>query len=119
MSRDDRLFDLIQILRDGNLHRASDLAMRLGVSTRTIWRDMAVLAASGLPIEGERGMGYVLRGPLALPPLILTPEELAVLQNFLAVTAEAEDTALGRGARSLAAKIAAVLPQAGEAGPTG
>ena len=51
--RSDRLFELIQILRDGKLHRASDLAARVKVSTRTIWRDMATLQASGLPVEGE------------------------------------------------------------------
>lgn len=110
MSRNDRLFDLIQILRDGRLHRAADLAGRLGVSTRTIWRDMAVLAASGLPVEGERGVGYILRAPVTLPPLILTSDELAVLQHFLTTTSEAPDGTLARGAKSLAAKIAAVLP---------
>ena len=105
MSRNDRLFDLIQMLRDGRLHRATDLAGRLG-----IWRDMAVLAASGLPVEGERGVGYILRAPVTLPPLILTNDELAALQNYLTVTAEAPDGTLARGAKSLAAKIAAVLP---------
>ena len=68
MRRTDRLFDLIQILRDGKLHRAADIAARLEVSTRTIWRDMATLQASGLPVEGERGLGYILRSPLLLPP---------------------------------------------------
>mgnify|MGYP000346616533 CR=1 FL=1 len=53
MRRTDRLFDLIQLLRDGRLHRAADLAGHLGVSVRTIWRDMATLSASGLPVEGE------------------------------------------------------------------
>ncbi|SEN47245.1 HTH domain-containing protein [Gemmobacter aquatilis] len=114
MSRNDRLFDLVQILRDGRLHRSSDLAQRLGVSTRTIWRDMAVLAGSGLPVEGERGVGYILRAPVTLPPLILTIDELAVLQQFLAATSEAPEGTLPRGARSLAAKIAAVLPQVAE-----
>ena len=53
MRRSDRLFDLVQILRDGRLHRAVDLAQALGgVSVRTIWRDMATLIASGMPIEG-------------------------------------------------------------------
>ena len=55
MRRTDRLFDLIQILRDGRLHRASEMAERLGVSVRTIWRDMDTLMASGLPVEGELG----------------------------------------------------------------
>jgi predicted DNA-binding transcriptional regulator YafY len=112
MSRNDRLFDLIQLMRDGRLHRASDLAARLGVSTRTVWRDMAVLASSGLPVEGERGVGYILRGPITLPPLILTEEEVAAMTHLLALAAAHADTGIARGARSLAAKIAAVLPQA-------
>lgn len=112
MSRNDRLYDLIQILRDEKLHRAADLAAQLGVSTRTIWRDMAVLAASGLPVDGERGVGYILRAPYTLPPLILTAEELAALMSFLA-RAETAEGPTARGARSLAAKILAVLPQTG------
>jgi len=112
MSRNDRLFSLVQLLRDGNLHRAADLGAALGVSTRTIWRDMGVLQASGLPVEGERGVGYILRAPISLPPLILTADELAALQGFLAQAGAAgSDTALARGARSLAAKLAAVLPE--------
>jgi predicted DNA-binding transcriptional regulator YafY len=64
MRRTDRLFDLIQILRDGRLHTARDMAERLEVSVRTLWRDMATLIASGLPVEGERGVGYILREPV-------------------------------------------------------
>ncbi len=68
MPRTDRLYDVMEILRDGRLHRAADLAARLGVSVRTIWRDMGTLMASGLPLEGERGVGYILRAPTTLPP---------------------------------------------------
>jgi predicted DNA-binding transcriptional regulator YafY len=57
MRRTDRLFEIIQILRDGKLHRAQDIAARLEVSTRTIYRDMDTLVASGVPVEGERGVG--------------------------------------------------------------
>ncbi|WP_246566767.1 helix-turn-helix transcriptional regulator [Gemmobacter fulva] len=119
MSRNDRLYDLIQLLRDGRLHRAGDLAAQLGVSTRTIWRDMAVLADSGLPVTGERGVGYILRAPVTLPPLILTTDELVALQLFLSQTSEAADSDVARGARSLAAKISAVLPQTGAEGEAG
>ena len=80
MSRSNRLFDLIQILRDGRLHRAADLALDLGVSVRSIWRDMAMLAASGMPVEGERGVGYMLRQPITLPPMMLQPAELIALR---------------------------------------
>ncbi len=110
MARDDRLYALMQILRDGRLHRAADLGARLGVSTRTVWRDMALLAATGLPIEGERGVGYILRGPITLPPLILTPAEMAALHHGLTLAAQEADPALARAARSLAGKIATVLP---------
>lgn len=114
MRRNDRLFELIQILRDGRLHRAAELAERLGVSVRTIWRDTGALMASGLPLEGERGVGYILRAPTTLPPMILTSAEMEALRLGLRLVASGEDPTLTRAARSLAAKIAAVLPS-----PTG
>lgn len=110
MSRNDRLFDLIQLMRDGRLHRASDLAARLGVSTRTVWRDMAVLASSGLPVEGERGVGYILREPITLPPLTLTPDEVQALTLGLQLVTHGADPSLARAAESLRGKVAAVLP---------
>lgn len=110
MRRNDRLFELIQILRDGRLHRAAELAERLGVSVRTIWRDTGALMASGLPLEGERGVGYILRAPTTLPPMILTSAEMEALRLGMRLVAAGEDATLARGARSLAAKIAAVLP---------
>ena len=112
MRRSDRLFDLIQTLRDGNLHRAGDMAARLGVSTRTIWRDMAILAAAGLPVQGERGVGYLLRGAITLPPMILTSDEADALQFALNLAAETGDPRLARAAKSLAEKLAVILPQA-------
>ncbi len=111
MRRTDRLFDLIQILRDGRLHRGAEMAGRLEVSVRTIWRDMATLMASGLPVEGERGVGYILRAPITLPPMILTAAELEALRLGVRLVAEGADAGLARAARGLAAKIAAVTPQ--------
>jgi len=110
MRRADRLFDLIQILRDGRLHRAADLAVSLGVTPRTIWRDMATLMASGLPVEGERGVGYILRAPMTLPPMILTPAEREALRLGLKQVADGTDEVLARAARSLADKISAARP---------
>ena len=110
MRRSDRLFDLIQILRDGRLHRAADLAATLAVSERTIWRDMATLMASGLAVEGERGLGYILRQPMTLPPMILTPPEREALRQGLRLVSEGADEVLARAARSLAEKISAVTP---------
>jgi predicted DNA-binding transcriptional regulator YafY len=110
MRRTDRLYDTMEILRDGRLHRAGEIAARLGVSVRTVWRDMATLMASGLPLEGERGVGYILRAPTMLPPLMLNAGELDALRAGLAQVAAGGDEALARAARSLAAKIAAVTP---------
>ena len=117
MRRTDRLFDLIQILRDGRLHRAADMAARLGVSVRTIWRDVATLAASGLPVEGERGVGYLLRAPITLPPMILNAAELTVLRAGIRLVAMGDDPGLARAARGLATKIAAVTTQPTTAEP--
>ncbi|WP_170328923.1 helix-turn-helix transcriptional regulator [Ruegeria arenilitoris] len=110
MRRTDRLFDIIQILRDGKLHRAQDIANRLEVSVRTIYRDMDTLVASGVPVEGERGVGYLVREQITLPPLNLTPAELEALNLGMAIVAEAADPDLKAAAESLADKIDAVLP---------
>ncbi|KNG92425.1 helix-turn-helix transcriptional regulator [Pseudaestuariivita atlantica] len=119
MTRSDRLFDLIQVLRDGRLHRAQDLAERLGVSIRTIYRDMDTLVASGIPIQGERGLGYMATAAITLPPLNLTMTELEALHLGMAVVGEAADAELQAAARSLSAKIDAVLPEDRQAPPTG
>ena len=112
MRRTDRLFDLIQTLRDGRLHTARALAVQTGVSSRTIWRDMATLIAAGLPVEGERGVGYILRERIDLPPLTLTPDELTALRLGLALAARGADPSLAGAASTVAAKIDAVLPPA-------
>lgn len=117
MRRNDRLFQLLRILRDGQLHRAVDLAETLGVSVRTIWRDMAALVERGLPVSGERGVGYVLRDPVTLPPMPLTKDEFEVLRLGISLVAGAADPVLTRAAASLRAKIAAVSPA--DAGDTG
>lgn len=110
MTRKDRLFDIVQILRDGRLHRAADLAARLGVSDRTIWRDMATLAESGLPVEGARGIGYQLREPTTLPPMALTRDEFEALRLGITLVAGAADPTIARAAATLRAKIGAVAP---------
>jgi predicted DNA-binding transcriptional regulator YafY len=111
MRRTDRLFDIIQILRDGRLHRAQDMADRLEVSVRTIYRDMDTLVASGVPVQGERGVGYMITQAISLPPLTLTVEELEALNLGMAIVAEAADDTLKAAAASLADKIDAVLPE--------
>jgi predicted DNA-binding transcriptional regulator YafY len=110
MRRGDRLVHIMQILRDGELHRAQDIASRLGVSVRTIYRDMDTLSASGIPVEGERGVGYRASDSITLPPLTLTGVELEALNLGVAIVAEAADADLKRAAETLAAKIDAILP---------
>lgn len=110
MRRTDRLFEIIQTFRDGRLHTARSLAERLEVSTRTVWRDMATLIASGLPVEGERGVGYILREPITLPPLTLTPDEVLALTLGLRLVTSSADPSLAPAAASLRAKIEAVIP---------
>ncbi|QYK40216.1 MAG: YafY family transcriptional regulator [Paracoccaceae bacterium] len=110
MPQTTRLFDLIQILRDGRLHTARAIADRLEVSTRTVWRDMARLQAAGWPVEGERGLGYMLRESVDLPPLTLTVEEIEALRLGAALVARGADPGLARAAGNLTAKIVAALP---------
>jgi len=111
MRRTDRLFDLLQILRDGKLHTAQEMAARLEVSVRTIYRDMDTLQSSGVPVEGERGVGYMATGAITLPPLSLTPAELEALNLGIAIVAEAADAELAGAAQTLGDKLDAVLPQ--------
>ena len=115
MRRTDRLFDILRILRDGQLHRAQDVADRLGVSLRTIYRDMDTLAASGIPVEGERGVGYILREAITLPPLTLTAAELEALNLGIAIVSGAADPDLKAAAAALGDKIDAVLSVQGVA----
>ena len=110
MRRTDRLFDIIQLLRDGELHRAQDIADHLELSVRTIYRDMDTLIASGVPVQGERGVGYMAVDAITLPPLTLTTAELEALNLGMAIVAEAADPDLKAAALSLADKLDAVLP---------
>jgi predicted DNA-binding transcriptional regulator YafY len=74
---------------------------------------MAVLAQTGLPVEGERGLGYILRAPLVLPPTVMTPEELEALVIGLRHLSEDDSHPLTRAARTLLTKVVTLLPQAG------
>lgn len=110
MRRTDRLYKIIQILRDGRLHRAGDMAADLGVSVRTIYRDMDALVASGLPVDGERGLGYCMTAAITLPPLNLTMTELEAFHLGMEAVAKSRDTELAAAAKSLSAKVDVVLP---------
>ncbi|QFY44831.1 YafY family transcriptional regulator [Candidatus Methylospira mobilis] len=111
MSRTQRLFDLIQLLRR---HRypvtGAALAAELGVSVRTLYRDIGTLQAQGAHIEGEPGLGYVLRPGFMLPPLMFSEDEIEALVLGSRWVVDRADTRLGSAARNALAKIAAVLP---------
>ncbi|MEE3622749.1 YafY family protein [Nitrospirillum sp. BR 11752] len=111
MSRSARLLDLIQALRR---HRrpvtAAELAAELGVSIRTVYRDIGTLAGQGVPVEGEAGLGYVLRPGFMLPPLMFGDDEIEALVLGLRWVAQRGDGPLGLAAQNAAAKIMAVLP---------
>ena len=111
MRRSDRLFSLLSLLGDHQLHRAEDMAQAAGVSLRTLYRDIARLQASGVAITGTRGAGYRLTPATVLPPLSLSPEEIEALQLALAVVLETTDPDLQAAATSLAQKIDAALPE--------
>jgi predicted DNA-binding transcriptional regulator YafY len=111
MPRSDRLFDILTTLRDGETHTAQALAARTGVSVRTLYRDMETLAASGVPVQGTRGTGYLLSAQITLPPLTLSASELEVLNLGLAIAAQVADADLKAAADTLTEKFDAVLPQ--------
>lgn len=108
MRRADRLFEILQLLRGGRLRTARDLADSLEVSTRTIWRDIADLQKQNVPIDGARGVGYMLRDGYFLPPLALTPVEMEALVWGTRLVETYGDAALADAARELQIKISAV-----------
>ena len=79
MRRADRLFQIVQHLRGGRLVTAKKLAGKLEVSERTIYRDIADLQSTGVPIDGEAGVGYIMREGFDLPPLMFSRDEIVSL----------------------------------------
>lgn len=115
MSRAARLLGLMQALRRRRRAvAAADLAAELGVSLRTIYRDIATLVAEGAPIEGAAGLGYRLRAGFFLPPLMLTEDEADAVLLGLRLVALRVDAELAQAADEAFAKIAAILPPAVE-----
>jgi predicted DNA-binding transcriptional regulator YafY len=112
MSRSQRLLDLIQVLRR---HRrpvaGATLAEELGVSLRTVYRDIETLKSQGAHIDGEAGLGYVLRPGFMLPPLMFTEDEIEALVLGSRWVSERADGPLGVAAHNALAKIGAVLPE--------
>lgn len=112
MSRAARLLDLMELLRR---HRhpvaGASLAAQLGISLRSLYRDVATLQAQGAQIEGEAGLGYVLKPGFTLPPLMFSADEVeALVLGSRWVAGRADDEQLAAAARHALAKISAVLP---------
>jgi predicted DNA-binding transcriptional regulator YafY len=105
MQRSERLAEIVEIVRDGRLHLARDIARALEVSVRTIYRDIDTLVASGIPIDGERGVGYLLREPVFLPPMALSFTELEALSLGLSIVMEAADAELRDAAQRVMDKV--------------
>ncbi len=110
MRRTDRLFEIIQLFRSDKLLLAREIAIQLEVSVRTIYRDIDTLIASGVPIEGERGVGYILRAPIFLSPLTFTNAELEALHLGMKIVQQSTDIQLAKAAKQLIKKIDAVIP---------
>lgn len=111
MSRSQRLFDLLQLLR---CHKypvsATHLAQELRVSVRTIYRDIVTLQAQGAEIEGEAGLGYILKPTFTLPPLMFSAEELEALLLGADWVAKQANGEFSKVAKNAIAKVSAVLP---------
>ncbi|MDH3234202.1 MAG: YafY family transcriptional regulator [Alphaproteobacteria bacterium] len=112
MRRADRLFQIVQYLRGGRLLTAARLAESLEVSERTIYRDIADLQASGVPIDGEAGVGYVMRDGYDLPPLMFTRDEIVALVAGARLIRAWGGAAMARAAEEALVKIDSVLPDA-------
>jgi predicted DNA-binding transcriptional regulator YafY len=111
MRRADRLFQIVQLLRRRRITTAARLAEELEVSERTIYRDIKDLMLSGVPIEGEAGVGYGLPHGFDLPPLMFKEDEIEALVLGARMVKSWSDPALTRAAESALAKIESVIPE--------
>jgi len=110
MRRADRLFEIVHHLRGRRLTTAAQLAEWLEVSERTIYRDIADLLATGVPIDGEAGVGYRLHPDFDLPPLMFNHNEIEALVIGARMVESWGGPGLAQGARSALSKIATALP---------
>lgn len=113
-----RLFRLFRLLDLMRLRRtpvtAQALAVELGVSVRSIYRDIADLQSMGAPIRGEGGIGYIMERGYFLPPLSFEPDELDAVVLGLRLVAERSTAALNKAAQRATAKIASSIGEADE-----
>jgi predicted DNA-binding transcriptional regulator YafY len=115
MRRADRLFQIVQHLRGGRLVTARMLGERLEVSERTIYRDIADLQSTGVPIDGEAGVGYMMREGFDLPPLMFTRDEIVALVAGARMVRAFGGAQMARAAEEALVKIGAVLPDSEKA----
>ncbi len=117
MARASRLFDLLHLLhRQSGVVSGRHLAEQLGISLRTLYRDIATLQAMGADVEGGAGVGYRLKPGFMLPPMSFPVEEVEALVLGARMVAERADPAMGQAARSAAARIMrAMTPEQAEA----
>jgi predicted DNA-binding transcriptional regulator YafY len=112
MRRSDRLFQIIQLLRRRRTATtARQIAERLGVSERTVYRDIRDLVLAGTPIDGEAGIGYRIRPGYDLPPLMFDRDEIQALVLGARIVRQFGDPALARASDSILGKVAAVIPK--------
>lgn len=111
MRRAERLFRIVNEMRTRDVIRADQLAECVEVSVSTIYRDIAHLQGSGLPIEGEAGVGYILRPGFELPNVTFTHDQIDALAVGLAFVESTGDPMLAAAAREARAKIQASLPK--------
>jgi predicted DNA-binding transcriptional regulator YafY len=110
MRKASRLFEIIQIMRLAkNPVTAAAIAERLEVSQRSVYRDIAALQGMRVPIEGGRGIGYILRPGFELPPLMFSIEETEAIVLALALLDRTADAELRRAAKQVNQKIAAAM----------
>ena len=105
MRRADRLFQIVQLLRGRRVVTAAELAQDLEVSLRTVYRDVRDLIASGVPIEGEAGVGYMLPRGFDLPPLMFDEDEIEALVLGARMVEAWADPTLARRARGVLSKV--------------
>jgi predicted DNA-binding transcriptional regulator YafY len=108
--RADRLFQIVQRLRGRGPVTAATLAQELEVSARTIYRDVQDLMLSGVPIQGEAGVGYALPRSFDLPPLMFDEAEIEALVLGARIVESWADAELARAARNVLSKVEVVLP---------
>lgn len=115
MRRADRLFQIVQYLRGGRLVTAAQLADKLEVTPRTIYRDVADLIGSGVPIEGEAGVGYLMRDGYDLPPLMFSSDEIVALVAGARLIRAFGGAKMAASAEEALIKINAALPDSARA----